>query len=92
MALKDASTAESAAGVAIALAAVLEIAAPATPFPPDNLSAAIAATPPISVVITPSKIPGKPPSRICPKFIFAPKQNPTTIIIAVIPFERTFFI
>ena len=89
--MKEASTADNAAGVAIALAAVLEMAAPATPFPPVKRSAAIAAAPPTKVVITPSKIPGRPPSRIWPKLMLAPKQKPTTIMMAVIPFERTFF-
>ena len=60
-ALKEASTADKAAGVAMALAAVLEIAAPAIPDPPVALSAKIAKKPPTKVVMIPSIIPGKPP-------------------------------
>ena len=89
--LKDVSTADKAVGVAIALAAVLEIAAPAIPEPPVPLSAKIAKKPPTKVVITPNKIPGKPPCTICTKLILAPKQKPTIMMMAVTPFDRAFF-
>jgi len=61
MAAYFASTSAKAEGLATALAAVLEIAAPATPLPPVALSASMVTKPTTNEVIKPNKIPEMPP-------------------------------
>ena len=71
----DGSTRATAAGVATALPAVLDAAAPQIPVPPTPLSASILNNPPKKVVIMPKRIPGRPASIIVFKFKPAPRAN-----------------
>ncbi|KAJ94655.1 hypothetical protein DF41_08705 [Raoultella planticola] len=77
-----------ASGVATALPAVLDAAAPAIPLPPTSRSARILKNPPIKVVRMPRRMPASPPWSNISRLIPAPRAKAKNGMSSGPPFVR----